>query len=727
MKNGTQSVKKRLCVDYSQTINLYTELDAYPLPRIDTMINKLAQYKVFSTYDLKNAYHQIPISQAERKYTAFEAGGQLYQFCRIPFGVTNGVAVFQRLLDKIIKEEELKDTFPYLDDITVAGRTQEEHDSNVKAFLEVVQRRHLTLNHSKSVLSALSITVLGYLVEHGSIKPDPDRLHRLQNLPPPTSVRSLRRAMGMFAFYAKWIPDFSDKITALTNANVFPLRPTPLAAFNTLKKSLERASLNPIDESLPFVVECDASEVAVSATLNQDGRPVAFMSRTLQNSELHYPPVEKEATAIIEAVRKWSHFLDRRQFTLITDQRSVAFMLDSRKRTKIENNKIQGWRLELASFSYTITYRPGKNNVGPDTLTRAFCASATSSPNKLSEIHVQLCHPGVTRLLHFVRTKNLPYSTDDVKRLCASCKVCSELKPQFYRAETGTLIKDTQPMERLSIDFKGPLKSTSRNTNILTVIDEYSRFPFPCPNTLSSTVIKCLDQLFTLCGTPSYIHSDRGTSFLSHEIKHYRTQKGIATSKTTPYHPIRNGQCERYNGIIWKGVQLALKSHNLQISNWEMVLSSVLHSIRSLLSTATNTTPHERFFAFQRRSMCGMSLPSWLTTSGNVMLRRYVRHTKNDPLVDEVELTDVNPTYAHIRYPDGRESTVSLKDLSPCPSSPDLLTPVSPVCDTDNFQQQPIENVNEPRTNSDHSCAPDETLNVRRSGRVRKVPDCYGY
>ena len=142
------------------------------------MINKLAQYKVFSTYDLKNAYHQIPLSQAERKYTAFEAGGQLYQFCRIPFGLTTGV-----LMDKIIKGEQLKDTFPYLDDITVTGRTQKEHASNVK--VEVVQRRHLTLNPSKSVLSALSITVLGYLVEHGNIKPDPDRLHPLQNLPPP--------------------------------------------------------------------------------------------------------------------------------------------------------------------------------------------------------------------------------------------------------------------------------------------------------------------------------------------------------------------------------------------------------------------------------------------------------------------------------------------------------------------------------------------------------------
>ena len=193
------------------------------------------------------------------------------------------------------------------------------------------------------------------------------------------------RPPHLYVYYAKWIPDFSDKITALTNANVFPLSPTPLAAFNTLMKELERTSLNSIDESLLFVVECDASEVAVSATLNQDGRPVAFMSRTLENSELHYPPVEKEVTAIIEAVRKWSHFLARRQFTLITDQRSVAFMLDSRKRTQIKNNKIQGWRLELASFSYTITYRPGKDNVGPDTLNWTFCASATSSPNILSK------------------------------------------------------------------------------------------------------------------------------------------------------------------------------------------------------------------------------------------------------------------------------------------------------------------------------------------------------
>ena len=123
--------KRRMVVDYSQTINRYTYLDAYPLPRIDDLIQKVAQYKMFSTLDLKNAYHQISIRESDKKYTAFEASGNLYQFRRIPFGVTNGVACFQRTIDNIIKQEALKDTFAYVDNVTVCGRTSEEHDFNL--------------------------------------------------------------------------------------------------------------------------------------------------------------------------------------------------------------------------------------------------------------------------------------------------------------------------------------------------------------------------------------------------------------------------------------------------------------------------------------------------------------------------------------------------------------------------------------------------------------------
>ena len=132
------------------------------------------------------------------------------------------------------------------------------------------------------------------------------------------------------------------------------------------------------------------------------------MSRTLQGSEVGHPAVEKEALSIIEAVSKRGHLLACQPFKLIMDQRSVAFMLDSRKRTKIKNNKIQGWRLDLAPFKYTIEYRPGSRNPAPDALTRAFCASLTTQ-SKLVDIHRSLCHPGVTRLLHFVRQRSLPF------------------------------------------------------------------------------------------------------------------------------------------------------------------------------------------------------------------------------------------------------------------------------------------------------------------------------
>ena len=110
----------------------------------------------------------------------------------------------------------------------------------------------------------------------------------------------------MFAYYAKWISNFSDKVQPLMSAASFLLNASALTAFNYLKNELEKAALHSIDESSPFVVEYDASEVAASIMLNQSGQSVVLMSRTLQGSELHYPSVEKEATAIIEAVRKGS-------------------------------------------------------------------------------------------------------------------------------------------------------------------------------------------------------------------------------------------------------------------------------------------------------------------------------------------------------------------------------------------------------------------------------------
>ena len=123
-------------------------------------------------------------------------------------------------------------------------------------------------------------------------------------------------------------------------------------------------------------------------------------------------------------------------------------------------------------------------------------------------------------------------------------------------------------------------------------------------------------QLFALFGMPANIHSDLGQSFMSVELKTFLQSHGVATSRTTPYSPQSNGQCERYNGIIWKAVTLALASLGLKETQWESVLPDALHSVRSLLCTSINCTPHERFFNFTRRSSPGQSILSWLANHG---------------------------------------------------------------------------------------------------------------
>ena len=132
-------------------------------------------------------------------------------------------------------------------------------------------------------------------------------------------------------------------------------------------------------------------------------------------------------------------------------------MLDSRQRTKIKNDKVRLWHMEFASFSYIMQYRPDQRNVAPDTFVRTYCSATTVAfltSCILQDIHDRLYHPGVTRILHFIGSKNLPHSTIDVKRIVSACKICACIKHLFVWRDQGTLIKAMQSMERISIKLK---------------------------------------------------------------------------------------------------------------------------------------------------------------------------------------------------------------------------------------------------------------------------------
>ncbi|KMQ83221.1 enzymatic poly [Lasius niger] len=152
-------------------------------------------------------------------------------------------------MDQIIKDEDLKGTFPYLDDVTIGGKNQKEHDRNLKKFLDTAEKYNLTLNKDKC---QFSVTLLGYVISNKTIKPDSNRLKPLLELPIPKDAASLRRTLGMFSHYRRWILRFSEIVRPLLEKNQFPLSDKATSVFKTLKNDVARATMAAIRNNVPF-------------------------------------------------------------------------------------------------------------------------------------------------------------------------------------------------------------------------------------------------------------------------------------------------------------------------------------------------------------------------------------------------------------------------------------------------------------------------------------------
>ena len=733
--------KPRLVIDFSNTINIFTPVDAYPSARVDDILDKISSNMVFSTIDLRNAYHQIPLDPDDYQLTAFEACGKLYEFTRLPFGCTNAVAIFQRVLDHFISKFNLQNTYAYIDDIIIGGSTQAEHDLHLDAFMSAAAQYGITINKDKCRFSVSSVPYLGNIISGRSFKPDPERFKALLDYPTPTTLKQLNSLIGLFAYYAKWIPRCSELTSILTKSKEhiakYKILPNEaLSAIHELKTKLISASLAAPRLDFPLTLETDASAVALGGTLSQEGRPIAFMSRTLSSAERNQSVIEREACAIVECCRKWRHLLlSVPYFNVVTDQKSVSFMFDHHKASKIKHDKIARWRLELSEYNFNIQYRPGSENTAADPLSRVSSCKDTAA---LTTLHERLCHPGVTRLNHYVKTRNLPYSLNEIRQVIDNCKACKELKPRFFKPPSSSLISATRSWERVSMDFIGPLPSTSSTRFILVFVDEFSRYPFafPCSKIDSGVVIGHLLSLFALFGTPSSIHSDRGPQFESDELHQFLLRNGVAKTRTSPYHPQGNGQCERTNGTILKAINLALHTFGLDKTKWAKVLDAALGSIRSLLCTSTNSTPHDRFFNFPRSSITGTDLPEFLLQPGETILHRCHARAKGDPLVEHVKLVQtISPHYAQVEFQDGRTDTVSTHHLAPfvppvtaesvpteptMPTSPLPPTPLPiPASNLPPLQPSPE---TMPQTDTELPRQPEKTS---RYGRTLRVPDRY--
>ena len=368
----------RLCVDYRK-LNALTPGDAYPMPRIDDLIDKLGKAKYITTLDLTRGYWQVPLKQGARRKSAFVTPFGLYQFRVMPFGLSGAPATFQRMMDNLTRGLS-ESTGAYLDDLVIYSSTWNDHFQHVREVLSRLREAGLTAKPRKCQFGMSKCAYLGHVVGNGRVTPDPSKLEAIQAFPTPTTKKQVRAFLGLAGYYRRFIQDFSSVSTPLSDLTR-KSAPEKVVwstqcekAFAELKRRLcSEPVLQSPDFDRPFVVQTDASDRGIGAVLSQkdvDGldHPVAYFSKKLLPREEKYAIIEKECLAIKLAVEAFSIYLLGRHFVIQTDHRSLEWL----DRLKASNAKLTRWSLALQPYHFTVEHRPGAQNNNADALSRAF-------------------------------------------------------------------------------------------------------------------------------------------------------------------------------------------------------------------------------------------------------------------------------------------------------------------------------------------------------------------
>ena len=391
----------RICGDYKVTLNKVSKLDKYPIPKCEDLLATIGAGQKFTKLDLRHAYLQVELEEDSKPFTTISTHRGIFQYNRLPFGVSSSPGIFQRAMEHII--EGIPNVKARLDDILLTGPNDEVHMSTLKTVLERLEKAGVRLNLNKCKFMVPEVVFCGRVITATGTKPVPGKADAIKNAPTPKNVTELRSFLGMLNFHHADLPNISSVLeplrSLLRKEVTWKWGSKQKQAFEEAKNMLSSEKfLVHYDSEKELILECDASEYGVGAVIshtmeNGSQRPIAYASRTLAPAERNYAQIDKEALAIVYGVKKFHQYIYGRNVVIYTDHKPLLGLLGEDKPIPgTASPRMQRWALTLSGYEYTLKYMKGVQNVSADCLSRLPLAETVKSVPETGETILLMDH-----------------------------------------------------------------------------------------------------------------------------------------------------------------------------------------------------------------------------------------------------------------------------------------------------------------------------------------------